>query len=284
MVLAIVRDVTARRRVAAELRRSRDELEHRVAERTRELSDSNARLLEEQAKLLQAEKLSSVGLLAAGVAHEINNPLSGVMGLIKALQDGTCPPAKRDEYFETVRDGLERMRLTVQGLLDFSRPRAPAWAEIDAGELVAACVRLVTPATRRKDLRVDIEAATDQGRPVELRGDRSQLMQAVVNVLMNAVYVAPTRSRLGITIDVAGGRARIRISDRGHGIAKADLHRICDPFFTTKPEGEGTGLGLAITIGIVRAHDGELTIDSVVGQGTTVTIALPARRGGSADA
>ena len=273
MVLAIVRDVSKRRAAETALRRAHDELERRVAERTRELSEANRRLVEEHAKLVRAEKLSSIGLLAAGVAHEINNPLSGVMGLVRSLRQGTVPEPKREEYFETVREGLERMRATVQGLLDYARPRAPSRARVDAVDMVSACLRLVAPATRKKD--VAIELRVPGGVSPVVHADRSQLMQAVVNVVMNAIYVAPAGSAVDVAVVGEGPRVGIRVVDRGPGIPKADLARVCDPFFSTKPEGEGTGLGLAITLGILEAHGGELAIDSETGRGTAVTLWLP---------
>ena len=150
-----------------------------------ELAQANRRLVEEQAKLIQAEKLSSIGLLASGVAHEINNPLSGVMGCLKAMREGIVPEARREEYFETVRDGLERIRLTVEGLLDYARQRPPARGDLDVGEIISSCVRLLAPVTRKKDLNVDVRLDADHAR---VRADRSQLMQAFVNVLMNAAY------------------------------------------------------------------------------------------------
>jgi PAS domain S-box-containing protein len=275
-VVAIIRDVSVRRVAEQTLRDAHDELERRVAERTRELSDANRRLSEEHTKLVQAEKMSSIGLLAAGVAHEINNPLSGVMGLVKAIRDGAVPEGKRPEYFETVDDGLERIRLTVQGLLDFSRPRAPSWTAVDTDDMVAACLRLIMPATRKKNLAVEHRPDGDGALgPSWVRADRSQLMQAVVNVLMNAIHAAPTGSEVTVVTRRADRRVAIAIIDRGSGIPPEMLNRIYDPFYTTKPEGEGTGLGLAITLGIIHNHGGELAVDSGPDRGTTMTLWLP---------
>ncbi|MFN7135320.1 MAG: sensor histidine kinase, partial [Myxococcales bacterium] len=247
---------------AEELRRARDSL-----------AEANRRLLEEQQKLVQAEKLSSIGLLASGVAHEINNPLSGVMGCVKALRDETVPAHRREEYFDTVRDGLERIGNTVKGLLDFARQRSAQTERLRLEEVVTPSLRLVDPLVRKKDIRLQDRVASTS---LEVNADRSQLIQALVNVLLNAVQAVPPHGDIAIFAREEAGRVGLFVEDRGAGIPRAILGRVVEPFFSTKPEGEGTGLGLAVTLGIVRAHGGELSIESEEGQGTTVGIWLPA--------
>jgi PAS domain S-box-containing protein len=271
VTLAIARDVTVTRAAEEALRRAHDELEQRVAERTAELREANRRLVEEQARRIQSEKMSSVGALAAGVAHEINNPLSGVMGLVKALQGGAVAADRQGGYFDAIRDGLERMRTTVRSLLDFSQPRDDLRAEVDAHDVVAGCVRLVGPVARER--AVDVIASP--GPPATVVADRSQLMQAVVNLLMNAVEASPPGSAVTIDVGRAPARVVIRVTDRGAGIPAENQSLVTDPFFSTKPEGEGAGLGLTTALGIVHAHGGELHIDSTPGAGTTATLALP---------
>jgi PAS domain S-box-containing protein len=272
VTLAIVRDVTVTRAAEETLRRSHDELEHRVAERTQELREANRRLVAEQVRRIQSEKMSSVGALAAGVAHEINNPLSGVMGLVKALEGGAVTAERQAGYFTAIRDGLERMRTTVRSLLDFSQPRADLRAEVDAHDVVAGCLRLVGPAGRERG--VDVVATG--GPPAIVVADRGQLMQALVNVLMNAIEASQPGSPVTIEVGTVPARVEIRVTDRGVGIPAENLAVVADPFFSTKPEGEGAGLGLTTALGIVHAHGGELAIDSTPGAGTTVTLALPA--------
>jgi PAS domain S-box-containing protein len=272
-------DITDRKRAEELLRETRDQLERRVAERTQELRAANAELaaanrkiIEDQTKLIQAEKMSSIGLLASGVAHEINNPLSGMMGLVKSLSQGTVPEARRKEYFDTVQEALERIRTTVKGLLDYSRQRPPQPERLDVGEIANACLRLINPALNQKRLTAQIHVEPQAN---FVYADRSQLMQALMNVLLNSVHATPAEGCIDVTTTHMNGRVLIRVRDSGHGISKENLPRVSDAFFTTKPEGQGTGLGLAITLGVVKANGGELDIESEPGKGTTVTLALP---------
>jgi signal transduction histidine kinase len=280
-VLCIVRDVTRRQEIETALHEAREELEQRVAERTAELREANRRLVEEQAKLIQAEKLSSIGLLASGVAHEINNPLSGLMGLLKALQEDSLSASERTEFFDAARDGLERMRMTVQSLLNFARRQSPVRENLDVAENIDACTRLVSPAARRKNVQIELAIRPGEA---SVHGDRSQFMQAVLNVLMNAIHAAPAGSRVHVHAVIAGDRVSIHIDDQGPGIPETLRGRVTDPFFTTKPEGEGTGLGLAVTLGILSAHSGGLAFGDAPGGGARVTLWFPAGNEGAADA
>jgi signal transduction histidine kinase len=274
----VVWDMVDRERAEVSQRRAHDELEQRLVARTRELaearvrlSEANARCQHEHEKLHRAEKLSSLGLLASGVVHELNNPLAGVTSLVKTLRDGRVLDGRRDEYFATICDGLERMRLIVHGMLDFARMRQSSHSEFVAADMVQSCMRLIAPVSRIKDIRVEVVMPAG----FSLCADRPRIMQAVVNVLMNGVHAAPERSTITIsTVDDDDDLVGLRIADQGAGIAKEDISKIGEPFYTTKAEGEGTGLGLAITRDILSAHGGSLTIESVIGQGTAVTLWL----------
>ena len=142
--------------------------------------------------------------------------------------------------------------------------------------MVASCIRLLQPLERKKDLSVKSHIATGE---VVVEADRTQLMQALVNVLMNSIQAAPRGGVIAVRARPEEARVGIRIEDNGGGIPPEVLSKVCDPFFTTKPEGEGTGLGLAITLGIARAHGGDLAIESELGKGTAVTLWLPRRQG-----
>ena len=273
--LAIRFEISARKSAEEALERAVRELadlSERERQRAEALAEANQRIVEEQSKLIQAEKLSSVGLLAAGVAHEINNPLAGVMSCVRALREGTVEGARRDEYFDAVRDGLERIRATVQGLLDFARPQGSGIAEVDCHEIVGACLLLLAPYLRKKDIEVDLRV--ERG-AVALRGNRSQLIQASMNVLLNAIHASPDGSRIEVDAFEEEARIGLRFRDHGAGIPREILPRVTEAFFTTKDPGQGTGLGLAVTAGILQAHGGELALESEPGEGTAVTFWLP---------
>jgi PAS domain S-box-containing protein len=258
--LAIRTDVTDRKAVEATLARTIDELE-----------TANRKLVDDQSRLLQAEKLSSVGMLAAGVAHEINNPLGGVMACIKALQDGRVGQQRRDTYFTTVIDGLERIQGIVQALLNYARPVSSSRSPVVPEEVIESCLVLLTPGMQKK--RVHVEHATP-GRTAQVQGDRSQLMQAIMNVVLNALHATPHGSAIRIDHPERPGFVGVRIEDSGSGIPPELVDRVCDPFFSTKPEGEGTGLGLSVTHGIITAHGGHLQISRSREGGAQVTLWL----------
>lgn len=237
-----------------------------------ELVEANRRIREEQANLVQAEKLSSIGVLAAGVAHEINNPLAGVLACVKSLRDQAMVEPRRGEYFSTVLEGLERIQTTVRSLLDYARQRSPSPSAVPVDDIVASVVLLVAPALRKKDIR--LVHSGDRG--VRLLADRAQLMQALVNVLLNAVFVSPVHGEIRIDVARDEAGATIALVDRGPGFASEVLPRACDPFFTTKPEGEGTGLGLAVTASVVESNGGRLELGNAPEGGARVALWLPA--------
>lgn len=241
-----------------------------LAQTVSDLEAANRRIVEEHARMLQAEKLSSVGLLAAGVAHEINNPLAGTMACIKQLRDGKVAEHRRDTYFETVLDGLERIQGIVKALLNYARPVTPSHTEVVLGDIIDGCALLIRPALHKQRVTLDHRGAEG----VWAIGDRQQLMQAVMNVLLNAVHASPPGSTVVIDHPLDAERVGIRIKDSGPGIPPAYIDRVCDPFFSTKPEGTGTGLGLSVTLGIVQANGGDLQIESAEGEGATVTLWL----------
>lgn len=228
----------------------------------------------------RAEKLAAVGRLAAGVVHEINNPLATIAAcaesLEKRIEEGAFSdsPDAEDlrEYLGLIRDEAFRCKSITNGLLDFSRLRSGQRVPVKINELIKATARLVTHQQRGDNIKIEIETAEDL--PVVL-GDGGQLQQAVVALATNAIDAMPEGGTLTLRAAQSGSRILIEVRDTGIGILPENMTKIFDPFFTTKDIGRGTGLGLAVCYGILSDHGGRLDVRSTIAVGTTFTITLP---------
>ena len=228
----------------------------------------------------RAEKLAAVGRLAAGVVHEINNPLATIAACAESLEKrieegafGDSPDAEDlREYLGLIRDEAFRCKSITNGLLDFSRLRSGQRVPVKINELIKATARLVTHQQRGDNITIEIETADDL--PVVL-GDGGQLQQAVVALATNAIDAMPEGGTLTLRAAQSGSRVLIEVRDSGIGIPPENLTKIFDPFFTTKDIGRGTGLGLAVCYGILSDHGGRLDVRSTAAVGTTFTITLP---------
>jgi two-component system NtrC family sensor kinase len=229
-------------------------------------------IAETQRQLAQADKLASVGRLAAGIAHEINNPLTGVLSyasLLRKRLDGdkeTC-----DDLDVIVRETV-RCRGIIRGLLDFARPTAPARKPMDLDEVVRRAVSVVMTQLSLHHVDLSLDLASDLP---TVYADANQIQQVVVNLLLNAADAIGTEggSIRATTRRVPSSSIELLLKDSGCGIPPEDLPRIFEPFFTTKGN-HGTGLGLAVSWGIVEAHGGSLEVQSELGHGTTFTLRL----------
>jgi two-component system NtrC family sensor kinase len=260
---APVEDVTGARVVALTLRDTTDETTLRE-------------------RLIQSEKMASLGQLVCGVAHELNNPLTGILGFARLLLARPLDAAARRDA-ETVAGEAERASKIVQNLLSFARQRRAEKIPVDINSLIARVLQLqeYELATHDIDVRPDLAA----GLPACL-ADPSEIQQVLLNILTNArqaIAAGARRGTIGISTSLAGRFVRIIITDDGPGIAAEHLRRVFDPFFTTKPVREGTGLGLTISYGIVQEHDGHISLESRPGWGTTFTIDLPSTTHAVAD-
>jgi len=282
-IVQIAKDVTLEIQNARRMQQMSDEL----AGANGRLLATVERLKATQAQLLQAEKLSAIGQLVAGVAHELNNPLTSVIGYAQLLQEEVKEAAVGSE--PRVPDGLahdlrriaeesERAAKIVRNLLAFARRQSAAREEQDIAELVARVLALRAYEFRLNT--IEVETSFEPGLPPVL-GDGGQLQQALLNLLLNAEQAMRARTvrriRVGARRVPDAGAVELFIADTGHGIQEENLRRIFDPFFTTREVGEGTGLGLSICYGIVRDHGGQISVESRVGQGTTFKVVLPAR-------
>jgi two-component system NtrC family sensor kinase len=228
----------------------------------------------------RAEKLAAVGRLAAGVVHEINNPLATIAACAESLEKRMREGAFSDspdaedlrEYLGLIRDEAFRCKTITNGLLDFSRLRAGQRVPVDMREVIKATARLVTHQQRGDNIQIVIEAAADLP---SVSGDIGQLQQAVIALATNAIDAMPGGGTLTLRAIHSNSRVLVQVIDVGIGIEPENMTKIFDPFFTTKDVGRGTGLGLAVCYGILSDHGGRLDVRSTVGVGTTFTITLP---------
>jgi len=226
-------------------------------------------------RIRNSEQLASVGRLAAGVAHEINNPLGGILNCLYNLRKGTLSPSRQEEYRVSMEDGVRRVQKIVRQLLDFSQQHEPEFALTDINHVVDRVLVLTTHLFASN--RIRLETGFGQGLP-NVMVDRHMIEQVLMNLVLNAVQAMKDGGGLTIRTSVVEGICLIEVRDTGSGIPPAVLPRIFDPFFTTKSEGEGTGLGLSVSLGIVERHGGKILVDSEVGKGTTFTLCLPVSR------
>jgi two-component system NtrC family sensor kinase len=251
----------------------------RLAEADRQLEDRH------MGAIRRAEHMASLGKMAAGIAHEINNPLAGMQNCVRTLLKGVKDEAQRREYLTMLREGLGRIGRTVGQLLNFAREAEPQLTRVDLPPLVRRCLALLAHELGAR--RITSSVAAEHRLPA-LLADPHQLEQVFFNLLMNAVDAMPEGGEILVSIRPekrdTGLFVNVHITDTGVGIPPEHLPRIFDPFFTTKDVGKGTGLGLSVSYGIVRAHGGSIEVKSEVGKGSTFTVALPIKGEGESDA
>jgi two-component system NtrC family sensor kinase len=223
-------------------------------------------------RIKESERLAVVGQLAAGVAHELNNPLQGIVAYSHLLLERLAADDHHRSSLEKIVGQADRCIAIVRALLDFSRPTAPKKQSSDMNSLLRECVELV----EAQVLFLNIEINLSLNSALRLvMVDPSQIQQVFVNLIINAAEAMDGDGRLAITAHQLDGEVEIEFSDTGPGIAAEDLELVFDPFFSTKEATHGTGLGLAISYGIVREHQGSITVASEVGAGATFVVRLP---------
>jgi signal transduction histidine kinase len=228
-----------------------------------------------QEQLQISEKMASIGLLAAGVAHEVNTPLTGISSYTQMLLDGADPADPKTTLLEKIERQTFRAAKIVNGLLNLSRPGTASNERIDV-DLNAVITDVFSLLEHQFEVgKIKVRRDLVAGSAIVL-GIEHQLQQVFLNLFLNARDAMPRGGWLTVATRVEAGEVIAEIADTGSGIPSEQLARIYDPFFTTKSIGRGTGLGLSITYGIVREHDGTIHCDSAVGQGTRFTLALPA--------
>ena len=227
-----------------------------------------------QAQLIQSEKLSAVGQFVAGVAHELNNPLTTVIGFSELLQSTNIDPKSKDHIDRIAKSALRCYKI-VHSLLGFSRQHEPERKFADLHEIIEAVIEIVAYDMRSNNITLVREFSPDLPR---IMADSHQLQQVILNILSNARQATEAFRRDGrivLRTGVSAAQVWLRIKDDGPGIPREIISRIFDPFFTTKPQGKGTGLGLSLSYGIVQEHGGTIRVESKPGEGAEFIIELP---------
>lgn len=252
-------------------------LELKVTERTREL-------LAAKAEVMQGEKLASIGVLASGIAHELNNPLTGVLTFTSLMRKKAADDSEDAADLDLVIRETKRCASIIRRLLDFAREKVPVKGFFNLNQVIEDTVRFVErPASLQQ---IEVTSDLDPELP-QVWGDADLIKQVIMNLLVNAQQAIEGKGRIMVashpcpatTSDKPGVKSlpmvEIAVTDTGCGIPQANLERIFDPFFTSKEVGKGTGLGLSVSYGIVKAHGGKINVESVVGEGSTFHVLLP---------
>ena len=229
--------------------------------------------LEDQ--LMQAEKLSSIGLLAAGVAHEVNTPLAVIISNAQMLARQMDPDDPRTRTLEKIIAQAFRASEIANNLLKFSRIGSSEYSDLDVNRVIKESLSLVEPMLKAAKISVNSQLKTSLP---AVNGNAGKLQQVFMNLIMNARDAMPRGGELTIATEAEDSTVHVEVSDNGVGIPADHLNKIFDPFFTTKATSRGTGLGLAVTYGIIREHSGSIQVDSVVGRGTTFRLEFPSVR------
>ncbi len=267
----LIEEARAQARESDEQRKTvQDELFRRLYEQ-RELDRQKVQF---QNQLSEYEKFAALAQLALGAAHEINNPLLGILSHLELELRSSTDPADRSEIEQCIA-GAKRISSTLRGLVDYARPSPPVLSRINLARLAADTIAFVENQPMLRGKILEIEVPSDL--PL-LRADANQLSQVLMNLLLNAAEATQAEGRITVSASKLAfvESLEIRVSDTGSGMPPEVLAHVFEPFYTTK-RGRGTGLGLSISHAYVRSHGGDIRVDSVEGRGTTVTFTLPLR-------
>jgi len=241
-----------------------------------ELSEYHQRLRESQEQLIQAEKLTSLGQMAASIAHEVNNPLSGVLIytqlLTKKIASNNISKKITLDYLSKMETELTRSTRLVRNLLDFARQSPPTLTEVDINDVVNRALGLAAHSAELQNIQVIKELNPSLPK---LMADFDQLQQVCTNLILNAIQAMPEGGELTLRTSANNSHLKIEVQDTGCGISPENMSKLFTPFFTTKKEVKGVGLGLAVAYGIIQRHHGRIEVQSKEGEGTTFTIYLP---------
>lgn len=262
----ILIDFTEQKQAAEVLRKVHDELEQRVVERTEELKRTHK-------QLLHVEKLSAIGKLSASIAHEFNNAFYGIQSVIEGIKRHFTLDEEYQKLSDLALSECDRARDLIRGLQDFNKPTSGEKEAVDIHMLLNEMLTMIEKEYKTANITLIKRYAPDLPN-IQVVPD--QVKQVFLNLLTNAKdAIVDQNGAVTVTTENLGSEIAVRIKDTGNGISAANLPLIFEPFFTTKSAIKGTGLGLSVSYGIIRGHGGDIKVDSVLGQGTTVSIFLP---------
>ena len=280
-------DETSRNEIA-KLSRSLSNMLKRLDENKKELKDhissleqANKELQQAQNEIIRSEKLASVGRLAAGIAHEIGNPIGIILGYFDLIRKGEISDKEKEDFLDRIESEITRINRIIGQLLDFSRPSSGTQEETRIHDMIQTTVDMLRPQPTVEGVQIDLvlEASSDT-----IFADPDQLQQVFLNILMNAADALSgkepseengSEKTLTIRSQNTDGSIELRFTDNGPGIPEEELTHILDPFYTTKEPGDGTGLGLSVSYRIIEGLGGTMSAESSVGKGTTITLNLP---------
>lgn len=282
-ILETLRDITEQKKLEMQV----EEYTRNLERTNEELENALRNLKNTQAQLIQAGKMAAVGELAAGVAHELNNPLSGILGYCqfalekitqKPLQDLTGEDLSTySQYLKDIEQQSKRCKAIIQNLLKFSRASGKKdFESTDINSILKETFIFVKHQLEKH--KVKLEEELSPSLPL-VTGNASQLQQVFTNLILNGIQAMPDGGKLTVSTRISQDEktSEISFTDTGEGISKDNLNKIFEPFFTTKKVGQGTGLGLSVSYGIVKDHGGNIEVESIEGQGATFTVTLPMR-------
>jgi signal transduction histidine kinase len=276
----LAEELKSAQEVSHQLERERDLAQEEVFRRLYEERELNKEKIQFQAQLAEYEKYAALARLALGAAHEINNPLLGILSHLELELKATSDPERRAELEQCIA-GAKRISATLRGLVNYARPGPLVLSKISLHRLVVDTLSFLEGQPMLRDKHLENQVPADLP---HIRADANQLSQVLMNLLLNAAEATPEGGRITISASKLTyvDSIEIRVSDTGCGIPPDILPHVFEPFFTTK-RGKGTGLGLSISQAYVRSHNGDIRADSVVNHGTTITITLPIRQEAAAD-
>ena len=269
LIISAIRDVTERQRAAEALRKAHDELELRVQERTAELVEANTEKEQILEQLLKAEKLAEIGQLAAGVAHEIRNPLAGIRGAIEVLRENKMDSELQRPIMDEILERVDRLNTAVQDLLEYAKPVSPHKTTVHLTDILES-----TLSTLMHDPRLQgVEIVRDYRQSVDVETDVAIAERVFINIILNAAQAMKSSGKLQVTLEHSDSSGVVSLQDTGPGIEPTVMGKIFDPFFTTRAG--GSGLGLALCRKHIEILGGKIEVTTQVGVGTTFVISLP---------